>query len=196
VDKKRIAMRCEEIVGHLDLVRRPVASTLNRSTGVCASALTERAELVLVLDPERLCDGLLLASSARLNNGRAPLPERKRILIVDDSVVVRNLLQDVFRSAGYDVTTAEHGSMALEELDRIKPGVVLSDIEMPVMGGFELLRTIREKHELLPVILVTARSSPEDRNKAADLGANAYVTKGEFESESLVSVVERLYREQ
>jgi two-component system chemotaxis sensor kinase CheA len=196
VGTKRIAMRCEEIVGHLDLVRRPVASTLNRRTGVCASALTERAELVLVLDPERLCDDLLHSSSARPGNGRSPTPERRRILIVDDSVVVRNLLQDVFRSAGYDVTTAEHGRMALEQIDSIKPGVVLSDIEMPVMGGFELLRSIREKHELLPVVLVSARSSPEDRNKAADLGANAYITKGEFESESLVSVVERLYREQ
>lgn len=194
IEGRRFALRFEDVVGHLDLVRRPVSTALNRRMGVGASALTDQAELVLIVDQSRLLESLTQATDVRRRSGQTTARERRRIMIVDDSVVVRNLLQDVFVAAGFDVATAEHGGLALEQLGTFRPGVLLSDIEMPVMGGFELLRRVREKDELLPIILVTARSSEEDQSKAANLGANAYVTKGEFESESLVSVVERLYR--
>lgn len=192
--ERRVAIRCEHIVGHQALVRREVAGALNRSKGINASALTERAELVLILDSDRLLERLLQNNAVKSHANLPTAPDRRRILIVDDSVIVRNLLQGMFVSAGYEVTLAEDGVRALEQLDVFEPGLVLSDIEMPVMGGFELLRRIRERDDLVPIVLVTARSSAEDRSKAANLGASAYVTKGEFESESLLSVVERLYR--
>src|SRR5690606_20784032 len=115
--------------------------------------------------------------------------------VVDDSVVVRKLLEGVLLASGFEVRTAEQGQIALSYIDSFNPGLVLSDIEMPVMGGFELLRRIRERFPHLPVVLVTARSSDADQKKALDLGANAYVTKGEFASDSLVAIVERFYRE-
>src|SRR5690606_11487998 len=98
-------------------------------------------------------------------------------------------------ASGFEVCLAEHGQKALSLIDAFRPGLVLSDIEMPVMGGFELLRQLRERHPHLPVVLVTARSSDADQKKALELGANAYVTKGEFASDSLVKVVDRFYRE-
>lgn len=195
IEGKRYALRFEEIVGHLNLVRRPVSTALNQRMGIGASALTDEADLVLIIDEARLLASLTHAPSLAQRSERPKTNERPRVLIADDSVVVRKLLEGVFLAAGFDVATAEHGGRALEQLETFRPGVLLSDVEMPVMGGFELLRRVREKDQLLPVILVTARRSPEDQSKAANLGANAYVTKEKFESESLVSVVKRLYRE-
>lgn len=195
LDQKRFALRCENVLGHFELIRRPAGRHLQQASGVSASAQTEHGELVLVLDQNHLKRRLTRAQVTAVASPRVESAPRRRVLIVDDSIVVRNLLEGMLVSAGFEAKTAEHGHAALRQLEGFRPGLVLSDIEMPVMGGFELLRRIREREPLLPVVLVTARSSEVDQRKAVELGANAYVTKGEFASESLVATVERLYRE-
>lgn len=193
--QKRFALRCANVLGHFELIRRPAGRHLGRTSGVSASAQTERGELVLVLDENHLKQRLMQVQNSIAAPPRIEAPTKRRVLVVDDSIVVRNLLQAMLISTGFEVKTAENGHAALPYLEGFRPGLVLSDIEMPGMGGFELLRQIRARDPLLPVVLVTARSSEEDRRKAVELGANAYVTKGEFERESLVSTVLRLYRE-
>jgi len=192
---KRFAVRCEQVIGHFDLIRRPAGPHLRHASGVCASAQTDLGELVLVLDEGQFLTSLLRGSPSTQTTPAAKPAQRQRILVVDDSVVVRKLLEGVLLASGFEVRTAEQGQIALSYIDSFNPGLVLSDIEMPVMGGFELLRRIRERFPHLPVVLVTARSSDADQKKALDLGANAYVTKGEFASDSLVAIVERFYRE-
>lgn len=195
LDQRQFALRCENVLGHFELIRRPAGRHLQFASGISASAQTEHGELVLVLDEKQLRKRLTRAHNSPVVLSGIEAAPRRRVLVVDDSIVVRNLLEGMLISAGFDVKTAEHGRAALRHLEEFGPGLVLSDIEMPVMGGFELLRQIREREPLLPVVLVTARSSDADQRKAVDLGANAYVTKGEFASESLVATVERLYRE-
>lgn len=192
---KRFALRCANVLGHFELIRRPAGRHLGRTSGVSASAQTERGELVLVLDQNHLKNRLMQAQNPIDAPTRIEAAPKRRVLVVDDSIVVRNLLEGMLISAGFEVKTAENGHAALPHLEGFRPGLVLSDIEMPGMGGFELLRQIRARDPLLPVVLVTARSSEADQGKAVELGANAYVTKGEFASESLVATVLRLYRD-
>lgn len=193
------AIGCEQVLGHFELIRRPTGPGLSALAGVCASAQIDDGRMVLVLDPRLLRRqlGRPASDSARSvtkGSGDAASDRRERVLVVDDSVVVRDLLAEVLTSAGYQVRGVKNGKEALAELSSFDPVLVLSDIEMPEMDGFRLLEAIRVRDESLPVVLVTARSSEQDRQRAEALGANAYVTKGEFRSESLVDVVGRLRR--
>lgn len=193
--QKRFALRCANVLGHFELIRRPAGRHLQRTSGVSASAQTERGELVLVLDQNHLKNRLMRAQNSLAAPAQMEAAPKKRVLVVDDSIVVRNLLEALLLSAGFEVKTAENGHAALRHREEFRPGLVLSDIEMPGMGGFELLRQIRLKDPLLPVVLVSARSAEADQKKAVELGASAYVTKGEFGRESLVATVLRLYRD-
>ena len=118
-------------------------------------------------------------------------PRRVRILMADDSPVIRDIVGEVLTGAGFEVTTAEDGKIALERLARDPFDLVITDIEMPRMTGLELLQAIREKDPHLPVVMLTTRSKPEHRREAALLGANAYIAKSEFHGDTLMEVVRR-----
>lgn len=193
LDGSNYAVACDGVQGHFDLIRRPTGPRFAYVSGISGCAHTEEGKLVLIIDSHALQRGLRRASV------RPSLPtmgheqtERAKILVVDDSVVVRDLLSEVLGSAGYQVRSARNGREALAELPVFAPSVIVSDIEMPEMDGFRLLEAVRSRFQELPVILVSARSSEADRTRAKQLGATAYVAKGEFRSESLVEIVGRL----
>ncbi|MHB1389933.1 MAG: hybrid sensor histidine kinase/response regulator [Thermoleophilia bacterium] len=122
--------------------------------------------------------------------------ERKRlVLVVDDSLVVRELQKNILEAAGYEVDTAVDGEDALEHLAQHRPfDCVVTDIEMPRMNGYDLTTAIRHKDEIkeIPVVMVTSRSSDDDKKKGMDAGANAYVVKGSFDQQGLLSTIQRL----
>jgi len=95
-------------------------------------------------------------------------------------------------SAGLAVVTAENGIAALAAIEQNMPDLVLSDVEMPRMGGFDLLTEIRHRSQRVPVVMLTTLGSVEDRRRAASLGANAYLVKTEFQGDALLEVVLRL----
>jgi chemotaxis protein histidine kinase CheA len=187
------AVTAEHVVGELELVRRPTGPLLANLHGISASATLGDGRTCLILDPAALSDAFSKAPEAARSepaSTRAPLP---RVLVADDSVVVRELIADVLTSAGFEVHTTKSGREALLAFEQLRPGLLISDVEMPEMDGFELLAAVRERDQLLPVIMLTARGTAEDRRKASRLGANAYIAKGEFKSDSLVDVVKRFY---
>lgn len=191
---RRTAIACEEITGHLDVVLRPTSQRLARATGVSSSAFSEAGELVLVLSPQALAQGMDRGrrSVPDLSPARREEAPRRRVLVVDDSVIVRDLLAEILTAAGYQVRGAKNGKEALAELPNFDPHAVLSDIEMPEMDGFHLLEAIRAQNARLPVVLVTARRSPEDRRRAETLGASAYLEKSQFQSKSVLDTLEML----
>jgi len=113
-----------------------------------------------------------------------------RILVVDDSPTTRTILRNVFTAAGYFIRTATDGVDALERLRSEPIDLVVSDVEMPRMDGFELTRQIKARH-LLPVILVTALEKEEHRRKGLEAGADAYVVKSTFQGEGLLEIVKQ-----
>ena len=120
--------------------------------------------------------------------------KRKSVLVVEDSITSRILLKNILESAGYDVKTAVDGIDAITTLKTEHFDLVVSDIEMPRMNGFDLTSKIRSDKKLaeLPVVLVTALEAREDRERGIDVGANAYIVKSSFNQSNLLEVVRRL----
>lgn len=197
LDGKTCAIKVGRLMGNFEVIRRSTSTAFRERTGVEASAQLKDGRLLLILSSGFLRGMLSSQIGQRPRRALAPDAEpvkiRQRVLVVDDSVVVRDMIAELLSSAGYATATAENGVKGLQEISRFDPGLVVSDIEMPEMDGFELLRRIREISTTLPVILLTARSSVKDRQRASTLGANAYVAKGEFQRDSLVATVGRYY---
>ncbi|RME50147.1 MAG: hybrid sensor histidine kinase/response regulator, partial [Caldilineae bacterium] len=115
------------------------------------------------------------------------------ILVADDSVTTRTLERTILETAGYQVHTAVDGADAWEQLQATPVDLVVSDVDMPRMNGFQLTEAIRSHERLqdLPVILVTSLDSPEDRQRGVDAGADAYIVKGAFDQEHLLATIEK-----
>jgi CheY-like chemotaxis protein len=117
------------------------------------------------------------------------------VLVVEDFFTVRELQRSILEAAGYRVETAEHGLDALERLRMDEEiALVITDIEMPIMNGIELTEAIRQTPEraTLPVVIVTTRDRPEDRQRGLEAGADAYMVKRGFNQQTLLEAVERL----
>jgi DNA-binding response OmpR family regulator len=123
-------------------------------------------------------------------DGEAPAP---RILIVDDDPVIVRLLQINFRLEGYEVDTASRGEDALEKVRANRPDVVILDVMMPGIDGWEVCRQLKESPAVrhIPVIFLSARAQDEDRQRGYALGVDEYVTKP-FDPMALVEKVRRV----
>ncbi|NEQ55625.1 MAG: response regulator, partial [Leptolyngbya sp. SIO3F4] len=119
---------------------------------------------------------------------------KPNILLVEDSPPVRIQEKRLFEGAGYAVVTATNGLEGYNMLQTGKFDAVVSDVEMPYLDGFSLVKKIRQQHEYdeLPIILVTTLDSAADRQRGADAGADAYILKGRFNQEVLLETLERL----
>jgi chemotaxis protein histidine kinase CheA len=187
---RRWALGCPALVGELELLRQPLDRLLASSQHLGASATLDDGRLVLLLSLPglvRLTGAVPMVRVAQ----RAPQKKRARILVVDDSEVIRDLVAQVLRGAGFEVQTAPDGGAALALIETAPPDAVVADVEMPVMDGFELLRRVRQRWADLPVIMLTTRASAEDRRHAVALGANAHLVKSGFQEATLLSTVRR-----
>ena len=120
--------------------------------------------------------------------------KKKAVLVAEDSITARTLLKNLLETAGYQVETAVDGIDAFTKLRSGAFDLVVSDVDMPRLDGFGLTTRIRADTKLaeLPVVLVTALESREDREQGIDVGANAYLVKSSFEQSNLLEVIRRL----
>jgi two-component system chemotaxis sensor kinase CheA len=118
----------------------------------------------------------------------------RRLLVVDDSATTRSLERSLLEAAGYEVLVSPDGSDAWRLLQEAGADLVVADIEMPHMDGFALCRAIRASARFreLPVVLVTALESDEDRRRGLDAGADAYLLKSAFDQETLLHTIAKL----
>jgi chemosensory pili system protein ChpA (sensor histidine kinase/response regulator) len=114
-------------------------------------------------------------------------PARPRVMVVDDSLTVRKITGRLLAREGYEVLTAKDGVEALEQLAGVTPDVMLVDIEMPRMDGFDLTRNIRADARLkrVPIIMITSRTAAKHRAYAAELGVDVFLGKPYREEELL-----------
>lgn len=119
----------------------------------------------------------------------------KKILAVDDSSTMRQLIKMTLSRAGYEVVEAEDGAKGLQKASAETFDLVLSDINMPVMTGIELLRSLRAlpQYKFTPVVLVTTESQPEKKQEGKAAGATGWIVKP-FEPEQLLAVVTKVLR--
>ena len=186
---ERRAYALSKLCGEHEVVRRPVDDVLSAMGTVGGSATLEDGRLVLLVRPEALAGRLRARQGPHREASKGQ--RRRRVLIVDDSPIVRELLTEMLAAAGIIVNAAEDGLAALRTMETVQPDLVLTDVEMPRMGGLELLRRIRGQNQRLPVVMLTTRGSAADRKAAAELGADAYLVKSDFEGNKLLDTVSR-----
>jgi len=187
------------LLGEHELLRRPSDALVALNEHVAASAMLEGRGLVLLL----LLSGLLRRAAAAARAPASSVPaaaparraRRGRVLVVDDSVLTRDLVAQILSAAQLDVIPASNGREALTAIDAAAPDLVLADVDMPVMDGLDFLRAVRASRQDLPVIMLTSHGSAADRIRATELGANAYLVKSQFREEMLIETVRRFLGE-
>ena len=186
---RRWALSLPDVVGDMELLRVPVDAAVASLGPFAASGTLDDGRLVLVVS----LDALLTRPRHAADLARAQVQARgrRRVLVVDDSPIVRDLLVELLTSVGLEVRSAGDGAAALELLAEGPADLIVSDVEMPIMDGFELLRQLRDRAMRVPVVMVTTRGSVADRALAAELGADALIVKSEFENAHLLETVRR-----
>lgn len=197
----RAAVVCDRLVGERPIVQRSFDAFLAKKRLLAGAAVLDSGALAILLDVGELVRlGRSAQGRTRSDERDSALPEtaeqdrRVRVLVVDDSEITRDLVASILRANEYEVFEAVNGREALRSIEAFSPDVVVTDLEMPVMDGFQLLTEVRQHpaHRALPVVVFSTRGSESDTRKAAELGANAYLVKGRFEERELVHLVQTL----
>ena len=196
--QQRIALHVDEVLGSHEVVVKNLGPQLSRLPGLAGMTLLASGVVALIYNPvalaavygeaaHRLMQGQPAAAPLDGQARREPARPAPLILVVDDSLTVRRITKRLLEREGYRVALAKDGLEALDQLAGERPVVVLSDIEMPRMDGFDLLRNIRGDAALadLPVIMITSRIAQKHRDIAAELGASHYLGKPYSEEELL-----------
>jgi two-component system chemotaxis sensor kinase CheA len=192
----RFALLVDAVHEEQELVFKELRGPLRNQRTFTGAALLGNGDIVPILDVSALFD---LASHAPL----LPVPEvmeprpvqrATRVLVVDDSLVAGELQKNILLTAGYEAEIAGDGVHALEMLRQKEWDLVIADVDMPRMNGFELTRRLRTDDHFreMPVIIVTSRDSIDDRRRGFEVGADAYVLKREFDQTQLLDTVRRL----
>lgn len=173
----------------------PLKGVLSQLNHLSGATLLPDGKLAMVLSAPHLvatAHGRELKLTAQLAQ-KAERP-RRRLLVVDDSPLTRELLVSLLESVGYEIVQAADGAEALERLDREVVDAVVTDLEMPRLDGLELTKRLKAHPTLraLPVVIVTTRGSEQDRRRGMEVGADGYVTKGDLVRQDLVDVIARL----
>jgi two-component system sensor histidine kinase and response regulator WspE len=192
----RVAVEVDRVLGEQDLVVHPLDARLGRVADISSAAVTAGGEPLLIIDVEDLVRSvvrLLAAGSAvRVERDAARVARgRRHVLVVDDSLTVREVHRQILAGRGYEVTVAVDGVAAWNLIRDSNFDLVVTDIDMPRMNGFDLVRSIKQDPRLhaTPVIVCTYKERPEDRARGLEVGADYYLGKGDFHDEALSGAV-------
>ena len=195
--ERRVAFSVDRILQEQEVLVKPLGRQLSRLRNVAGATVLGSGQLAPILNVPDLIKSAIkptLVSAGPTLRVEQLEGLSRSILVVEDSITSRMLLKNILESAGYDVTTSVDGADAWTTLKTREFDLVVSDIEMPRMNGYELTTSIRSDEKLsdLPVVLVTSLGSREDRERGIDAGANAYIVKGSFDQNNLLEIVDRL----
>ncbi len=205
----RLALHVDEIVGNREVVIKNIGPQLSRMPGIAGATVLGSGEIVLILNPVALqlhvaqhpelapktaaTPAPAPAAPGGVAEAAAPRRAHGTVMVVDDSLTVRKVTQRLLEREGYSVMLAKDGVDALEQMQDRLPELMLVDIEMPRMDGFDLTRNVRadERTKDIPVIMITSRSADKHRNYALQLGVNAYFGKP-FQEDILLGAISGL----
>lgn len=191
----RVAFAIDAVLDEQEILLKPLRKPLSRVRNVAAATVLASGQVAPILNASDLLRSARRAGMAMGMHGpAAPAAAAASILVAEDSITSRMLLKSMLESAGYRVKVAVDGMEAFTLLRTERFDLLVSDVEMPRLNGFELTARIRADRRLseLPVVLVTALETREDRERGIDAGANAYLAKSGFEQDMLLETVRRL----
>lgn len=195
----KLAFVVNAVYGEHEGIVKDLGPQLKYVRNIAGVTLIENSKLVPVINVTELIQSAVERSASKSSKGvnetskKGKADGAKRVLVVEDSITIRSMLRSFLEGAGFIATTAIDGIDGLNKLENDKFDVVVSDIEMPRMNGFELTKKIRSNSALsdTPVILVTALESGDDMKKGMEAGADAYIVKSSFEQSNLLETIKR-----
>ena len=195
--EKRIGILVDQLLGRQDIIGKSLGDPLKRVKNIAGATILGSGKAVLILDVPsiiRAAEGGVVRKVASKLKAAAPGKKKKTILLAEDVLSTAMLEKNILESVGYSVVIARDGKEALEKAGQESFDLVISDVLMPRMDGFELVSRLRKEkiYKEVPIIIVTTRESDEDKRKGMEAGANAYLLKSDFTSEGLLETIERL----
>lgn len=185
---QRVAVHVDELLGNREIVVKAIGAQLGRVPGVSGATVLADGRIALIMNPVQLAQRLRatpvppILHTTVVRASLAPV-----VMVVDDSLTVRKITGRLLEREGYRVVTAKDGVDALEQMAELLPKVMLVDIEMPRMDGFDLARNVRADPRTrgVPIIFISSRTAEKHRSQAASLGVNAFLGKPYPEAELL-----------
>lgn len=191
----KMAMLVDRLLDERSMMIKPLPKHMQQQPLVSGMVLSQDNQLVSILQVPVLME---MAQKQGQPRTAAPKPQVRQnswhVLIVDDSLNTREIEKNVLEAHGYQVTLAEDGFSGLQKARLTQFDAVLTDVEMPVMDGFSLTKALRaeDNYQHIPIIIVTSRAKEEDRRRGIQVGADAYIAKGDFEQDSLIETLKML----
>ncbi len=192
-----VALQFDRVIGSREVVVKTLGPQFSDVGGISGATVLGDGSVVIILD----CMALVRSYEATVDVPASAVEETtpegssdvRTVMIVDDSVTVRKVTSRLMERHGYEVETAKDGVDAMNQLQDIRPDVVLLDIEMPRMDGFEVLRSVRRDPNLkdLPIIMITSRTGEKHKQQAMELGVNQYLGKP-FQEASLLATIDEV----
>jgi len=192
-----VALQVDRVIGSREVVVKTLGSQFSDVGGISGATVLGDGSVVIILDCMALVRSYEAAADAPAQVVEEEAPVRtsnvRTVMIVDDSVTVRKVTSRLMERHGYEVKTAKDGVDAMNQLQDIRPDVVLLDIEMPRMDGFEVLRSVRRDENLkdLPIIMITSRTGEKHKQQAMELGVNQYLGKP-FQEANLLATIDEV----
>lgn len=192
---QRIAVHCDEVTRNQEVVVKSVGAQASRVRGVSGATVLGNGDIVLIVNPvafAQVVAGEVLNQVVRAPQISAEMADTLPavVMVVDDSLTVRKVTQRLLSREGYKVLLAKDGVDAMRQLEDIVPDVMLVDIEMPRIDGFDLTRTLRadERFRHIPIVMISSRTADKHRGHAKALGVNVFLGKPYAEDELLAHV--------
>ncbi len=187
----KIAFLVDSIISEREIAIKSLLPPLSKSQFISGATLSGRGDVILVLSPTDIIAAAQKTKVSGIEIKKELQNKKTKILVVEDSITTRTLEVDILLNRGFDVKSAVNGVEALEMLRKESFDLVITDITMPVMDGFELTEKIKKDEKLkdIPVIMVTSLSKESDRKRGVEVGANAYIIKNQFETKALLSLI-------
>lgn len=192
----RIAFKVDDVVDEQQVLVKDLGKLLNRVRNISGATILGTGKVVPVLNTTDLMKSAMRLKGRKSEASADELFVTKtgKILVVEDSITSRTFIKNILETAGYQVTTSVDGVDAFTKASTDDFDIVVSDVDMPRMNGFEL--TVKIKHDKklseVPVVLVTALGSREDRERGIEVGADAYIVKSSFDQTNLLEIIRKL----
>ncbi|MGP4716247.1 Hpt domain-containing protein [Psychrobacter sp. T6-6] len=193
---QNIALQVDQIAGsRIEVVVKPLGQQLSNIPGISAATIMGDGSVMLILDLIALMRNAQLGKNTlkSANAKRGRIESKSTVLVVDDSVTVRKVTSRFLERQGFNVAVAKDGIDALEILQDTTPDMILLDIEMPRMDGFEVATQVRHNGRLqhIPIIMITSRTGEKHRERALEIGVNDYMGKP-FQEKELLEKIQKL----
>lgn len=187
---QRVAVIVDQLSVNQDVVLKKLGPQINRVRGISGATILPSGEIVLILNPPHLADGARTSDDNPIALYEPSVAASPLVMVVDDSLTVRKVTTRLLTRNEFRVSTARDGLDALQQIQDTVPDILLVDIEMPRMDGFDLTKALKASPRTagIPIIMITSRLAPKHREYAKKLGVDVYLGKPYEETELLANI--------